>query len=246
MTRNARGRAPQNTGGNREVEPTVGKRITPSKSTGKQRSATRTRAVQIGAICFVLLLLAATLVGCAKYNGDQAAFCAGLKQAPSFASLSTKVNDGTDAQAAEQLRAAAVTFRGLEKAAPRSIRVKVSTLGDSAERIAKGIESGNHMQVPMVSVVQADGSVSAFPVAGFASQQRMGVFYDEFVRHPGTVRAMYSLAHYATNTCGLNDGDVNLGVMGYGPTGEVDSGTFGVPTESMPVEPTPNTVKPGG
>ena len=115
----------------------------------------------------VALLLVAMLVGCAPHNGDRATFCRRLAQAPSFASLSEVVNQGSDAEAAAKMRKGAATFRSLERVAPRSIRKDVAALGDSAERIARHLASGSDSERSAVTYVASDGRVIALPIVRF-------------------------------------------------------------------------------
>lgn len=244
--RTGQGRRPASAGGPDE---TLGKRITPKSEQDKRSGAsTRTKAVRIGAVVFLVLMVVAMSVGCARFDGDRAAFCANYVKVPTFMELAAKANDGTPAQAAAAMREGADEFRGLERLAPRTIRDTVARLGDSAERIAEALDdpTGGESMIPVES---ADGSVTMVPIHDSESQMRLGVFYDEMQQHHGTVSAVYSLMNYARNDCGLSDENLDLGMAGFGPSfdgggvfGGTDSGFgFGDPGSSPVIAPPATT-----
>jgi hypothetical protein len=212
--------------------------------------------VQIAAIAFAVLLIVAMAVGCAKYDGDQAAFCAQLDDVPSFMQLSAKVSTGSATQAAATMKGAAGEFRTLERLAPRSIRATVAALGDAAERIEANLasESGG---AEYVTLQNDDGSTTRIPITTSPSQARLGVFYDEMQNHHGTVSAVYALMTYGRDTCGITEGALDLGMFGYGPSaGFGDGGPVTVPglqtpnrtpgQDPAPVEPSPGSDPTGG
>ena len=177
--------------------------------------------MRIAAIVFVVLLLISMAVGCAKYDGDQAAFCAELDEVPSFMELSALAGTGTDAEAAATMDDAAEQFRGLERLAPRSIRHTVAALGDAVQRIGAKLADGSQT-TRYLTIYEDDGSFSEIPLTTSQGQARIGVFYDEMQNHSGTVSAVYSLMTYAKDDCGITDHDLDLGMFGYGPTGSFD------------------------
>lgn len=201
--------------------------------------------MQVAAIAFVVLLLVAMAVGCAKYDGDKAAFCTQLDDVPSFMTLAGRVSGGTDAEAAAQMRAAAAQFRELERVAPRSIRHTVAALGDAAERIESAIV--NPRQSRQVVTVQAgDGSIAQIPIRTTPSQVRLDAFYQEMQNHHGTVSAVYSMTAYAEKDCEITDHQLDLGLFGYGPESTMDPG-FGEggilgphPSDQLPPSEYPN------
>lgn len=173
----------------------------------------RSRWVRIAAIVFVALILVAFAMGCAPYNGDKAAFCAELRQAPSFAELSAQVEDGSDEEAAATMRRAAEGFRAMEREAPRGIRPTVARLGNSADRIAAELAPGKrHDEV--IQLYQDDGTVTRIEIPADAS--RIDTFHRELANHQGTLTAVYEMMTYARDQCGIVDQDVDLGMVGYG------------------------------
>jgi len=250
----ARGRPSGAKGSKKATSTTGGSRITtPGAGADEHRPTRRTRGVQIAAIAFVVLLLVAMAVGCAKYDGDQAAFCRQLDDVPSFMELAGKVSGGTDDQAAATMRSAADEFRALERVAPRSIRHTVAALGDAAERIESDLGEGSRGDRYVV-VANDQGGTLRIPVETSLSQERLSAFYDEMQNHHGTVSAVYTLMSYARNDCGISDHELDLGMFGYGPSegigrdvggsggldgsgglgGIGDPGSFGVPAEPSP------------
>ncbi len=185
----------------------------------------------------VAVLLVAMLVSCAAHNGDRATFCRRLAQAPSFASLSEVVNQGSDAEAAAKMREGAATFRSLERVAPRSIREDVAALGDSAERIARHLASGADSERTAVTYVASDGRLVALPSFGSVSQARIGIFYDEMQHHHGTPSAMIALSTYARNECGLAGRRIDLGIDGYGSPSELGPDRGNVPQPTTVIAP---------
>ncbi len=186
--------------------------------------------MQVAAIAFVVILIVAMAVGCAKYDGDQVAFCDQLDDVPSFMQLAAQVNSGTDEQAAATMQAAAEEFRSLERVAPRSIRAKVAALGDAAERIESNIGPGGH-STQYAAIGSDPGAVPPVPLTS-ESQMRLGAFYDEMQNHHGTVTAVYSLMSYAAKDCGISNESLDLGMFGYGPSQDFGTdfggtGTFG-------------------
>ena len=171
--------------------------------------------------CAMVLFAASVLGGCAKFNGDKAAFCAQLPSAPSFTALVGTVMTSTPDKAATALDAAAAKYRLLERTAPRSIRTDVSALGDSAERIAAELRTPDNRRAyqsrldsqhdldrqlaPNTTVPGAlpgPGVTTYVPSYGpFNSEYQ--IFTAEFSNHPGTVRAGSSLTNYATKDCGI-------------------------------------------
>ncbi len=203
--------------------------------------------MQVAAIAFVVILIVAMAVGCAKYDGDQAAFCDQLGDVPSFMQLAARVNSGTDEQAAATMQAAAEQFRSLERVAPRSIRVEVAALGDAAERIESHIGPGGDSS-QYADTGNEPGAAPQVPLT-FESQFRLGAFYDEMQNHHGTVTAVYSLMSYATKDCGISDASLDLGMFGYGPSENFGSdfggtGTFvdpgGTGSVGVPAVPEPD------
>lgn len=213
-------------------ETTVGRRVTPKSDDADRRGARRGRLVRVAAIAFAVLLVVAMAVGCAKYDGDQAAFCAQLEEVPTFMELSAKVNAGSDTEAAATMKEASEQFRALERVAPRSIRDTVAKLGDSAERIEANIGSGSE-STQYVTLQNDDGTTQQIPITTSSSQARLGVFYDEMENHHGTVSALYSLMSYGRDDCGITDHELDLGMFGYGPSEAFGSG-FGTDDDRGP------------
>lgn len=255
MTRSASGHGPRTrsgmgSGSGRGAKRSAPSAAEPSNPGGSRVTAPggaegpggrRTLLVRVAVIAFVALLLAAMLVGCAKYDGDRAAFCAQLPKVPSFAQLSVEANSGTRDQAAASMRRGAAQFRALERIAPRTVRHTVASLGDSAERIAARLE--RPVRTEFVEIGNADGSITKVPVASSESQSRIGVFYDEMQAHRGTVSAVYSLMKYARDDCGITDSRLDLGLFGFdgSDTGIVGFGGDGVPLEpEVTVAPNPS------
>lgn len=232
MTRSRSGRAPGSDGRRDQRgserrrdsatdDRTTGGRVTPK---GEQtRASRRSWLVRIAAIVFVVLLLISMAVGCAKYDGDQAAFCAELDEVPSFMELSARAGTGTDAEAAATMDDAADQFRGLERLAPRSIRHTVAALGDAAQRIGAKLADGSQT-TQYLTIYEDDGSFTEIPLTTSQGQARIGIFYEEMQNHSGTVSAVYSLMNYARDDCGITDEDLDLGMFGYGPAGSFDDG----------------------
>ncbi len=169
--------------------------------------------MRIAALVFVALVLLAFVIGCAPYDGDEAAFCDELQQVPSFAELSVQVEDGTDAQAEAAMRTAAGQFRALERVAPRTIRHTVASLGDSADRIAHDLAPGAD-RTQVLEIPRDDGGFEEITIP--VDTSRIGVFYNELTEHRGTIGAAYEMATYAHDECGFTDDRVNLGMPGYG------------------------------
>ena len=183
-------------------------------------------AASVATVGSAMVFVAASLLGgCAKFNGDKAAFCAQLPSAPSFTTLAGTVITASPAKAAASLDAAAVQYRLLERTAPRSIRTDVSALGDSAERIAAELRSPDHRRgyrsrhnarraleqqlastttVPGVApgALPSTGGVPYNPDYGPFNAEYQ-IFVAEFSNHPGTVRAASSLTNYAVKDCGI-------------------------------------------
>lgn len=234
----------------------------------------RTPVIRVAALAFVVLLVVAMFVGCAKFDGDKAEFCRLLPKAPSFQSLALKASSGSVSDASQSMKGAAAEFRSLEQSAPRSIRSEVAALGDSAERIARRLDDLKSNNPP--SAVSEYHLSSVVPGVS-APDGRIGIFYDEFTAHPGTARAAAQLLSYAQNDCGLDNLDSSLGLYGYNtyPGGETGGGTgpFGggqpqssvypggtaptvtlappvstpsVPGASRPSVPAPTTIAPSG
>lgn len=185
--------------------------------------------VRLAILVAVAVVLVVMLVGCARYDGDQAAFCAQLRRAPSFMELSAQANRGDEAQAAASMRSAAAQFRSMERVAPRKIRHTVSALGDAAERIAANLEP-HTAKTQVVVVQQDDGTVRRIRVPSSQSQRRLEVFYTEMQNHHGTISAMYALTTYARDRCGFTDRLLDLGMAGYGPSA-LDGPDVSVPAQ---------------
>lgn len=215
---------------------------------------TRGRLGRGVAAALVAAISCAALNGCAQHNGDQAAFCQQLPDAPTFESLMTAVAQGTDAQAVAKLDAAARTYRSLEQVAPRSIRPTVARLGDTAERISHNLDRGARGPAPMIEVRRGDGTVLRVPSSTNEQTQRETFFYQEFRNHPSVARSAVELLTYAHDDCGITSGISYLGLNGY--QGSFDStgvdGLFGggtgtsgvVPGQGQPVPttlPSPST-----
>ncbi|MBS1848279.1 MAG: hypothetical protein JST73_08360 [Actinobacteria bacterium] len=177
------------------------------------------------AVVVIVLVMVAMFVGCAKYDGDQAAFCAQLKTAPSFMHLAGEVGDGSAAHASAVVGAGAKQFRSLERVAPRSIRANVAALGDAAERISHRLAHGTP-EPTIVRIVGPDGTHRMAPIDQTVSQERLGAFYVEMQSHHGTLSAVYSLSTYATAHCGMTENQLDLGMAGFGPSGPSTNGTF--------------------
>lgn len=195
--------------------------------------------IRAAALAFVVILVVALFVGCAKYDGDQAEFCQLLPKAPSFQSLALATTTGTTQDAAQKMRDAARDFRSLEQSAPRSIRAKVAALGDSAERIARRFTNPS-LQDSYAAGYGYDNNGNYLPEKRSKSAVRMGVFYSEFSAHPGTTNAAIELLVYAQKDCGIENLGSTLGLNGYGvydgpsPYGSDDSGgNLPAPTPSV-------------
>lgn len=215
-------------------------RVTPrAEGAASGKKAGRSLALRIAVVAFVVVIMAALFVGCARYDGDRAAFCAQLGDTPSFMELSAKANSGTRAQATRTMEKAASEFRALERTAPRSIRHTVAALGDSAERIAQDL-APEHASQRLVTVIEQDGTTRQIPVDVSESQERLGVFYTELQNHHGTPKAIYSLMNYARTDCGITDRTFDLGMAGLGATqpGIKDFGSMGDPWSSPFGDPT--------
>ena len=213
--------------------------------------------IRAAALVFVVLLIGAMFLGCAKFDGDQAEFCRLLPKAPSFQSLMLTASIGTDKHASQTMSDAARDFRSLEQSAPRSIRAKVAALGDSAERISRRLADPSSQDSYGVAF-QYDAAGTHVPMQTRVAADRTGVFYSEFSAHPGTAAAAYSLLAYAQVDCGIKDLDSTLGLNGYGsydsysPYGTViDGGNKPAPTPSdgsqngVTVIPPASTAPPG-
>jgi hypothetical protein len=169
-------------------------------------------------LAFVVILIVAMFVGCAKYDGDKAAFCRLLPQAPSFQSLLVKTSAGSDQSASQTMRDAARDFRSLEQSAPRSIRAKVAALGDSAERIGRQLADPSSQDLGY-TFYDDGGRVTRIPQERPVSARRTEAFYREFTAHPGTANAAIEMLTYAQKDCGIEHLDSTLGLNGYGPIG---------------------------
>jgi hypothetical protein len=192
--------------------------------------------IRAAALVFVIILIVAMFVGCAKYDGDKATFCRRLPEAPSFQSLLFKTSTGSSRAAAQTMRDAARDFRALEQSAPRSIRAKVAALGDSAERIGRQL-ADPRSQDGGVTVYGEGGRVVRIPQERPMSSIRTEAFYREFSAHPGTANAAIAMLTYAQKDCGIENLDSTLGLNGYGPIdtytpygGTIDGGGFGSST----------------
>ncbi len=224
MTRSRSGRAPGSDpgpgrGGRRHSDGRARKRPEGSESTSRRVTVPdetarggrrRSRWVQVAAIVFVVLLVVSMSLGCARYDGDQAAFCDQLDEVPSFAKLALVTAAGTDAEARGTMAEAADDFRGLERLAPRSIRHHVAALGDAAQRIEAELDPDRVAVEPWAT--SWSGGAPSQP----GTQHRFVVFYDEMQNHRGTVEAVYSLQRYASADCGFTEDDLDLGLFGYG------------------------------
>lgn len=198
----------------RSPDPQTSSRVTPkAPSNTSVPGKTRSRAVRIAAVAFVALMLLAFVIGCAPYDGDKAAFCADLQRVPSFAELSEQVEGGTDAQAEATLRGAAGEFRAMERQAPRTIRYTVAALGDAADRIAHDLAPGNQ-PTQVFSVPRDDGTSTEVEIP--LDSNRIGAFYRELQDHRGTMSAVYDMATYAREDCGIGGEAVDLGMVGFG------------------------------
>ena len=207
--------------------------------------------IRAAALAFVVILIVAMFVGCAKYDGDKAAFCRQLPKAPSFQALLITTSTGTSQDAAEKMRGAARDFRSLEQSAPRSIRAKVAALGDSAERIGRRLADPPSQD--NVLTMYGDGQqVAPVPTERPISASRTGVFYNEFSAHPGTASAAIAMLTYAQDDCGIKDLNTTLGLNGYGSPvvdlpglGGYDPGPTGGYGGSVTIPaPQPSTVPP--
>lgn len=172
--------------------------------------------IRAAALAFVVVLIVAMFVGCAKYDGDKATFCRRLPEAPSFQSLLVKASTGSNQAAAQTMRDAARDFRALEQSAPRSIRSDVAHLGDSAERIGRQL-ADPRSQVQDHTIYASDGRVVRVPDGRTVSDIRTGAFYREFSAHPGTASAAVAMLTYAQKDCGIENLGSTLGLNGYGP-----------------------------
>lgn len=195
--------------------------------------------MRIAAITFAILLVVSMAVGCAKYDGDQTAFCAQLEEVPTFMQLSAKVNAGSDTEAAATMKEASEQFRALERVAPRSIRDTVANLGDSAERIEANIGSGSE-STQYVTLQNDDGTTRRIPITTSSSQARLGAFYDEMENHHGTVTALYSLMSYGRDDCGITDHELDFGMFGYGTSASFGSDSGDDGSGAVPGIPVPN------
>ncbi len=167
------------------------------------------------ASCGALLLTTSLVAGCAKFDGDKAKFCAELPKAPSFMSIALQTMTGSADKAADQLDDAAAQFRSLEHLAPRTIRVKVSTIGDATERLAFRFRKD---QPPPLSIEDYGNSLSSddYEALSGSWNQRQNLFLDELTYHPSVGAAAASLMTYASDECGIEDPQNPLGMFGSG------------------------------
>lgn len=178
------------------------------------------------------------LGGCAKYNGDQTAFCAQLPSAPSFSKLGQQISGGTDAQAAAKVDAAAAKYRSLERRAPRSIRPSVAAIGDSATRIADKLRKphGNVVTWNPSPNGNGQGTIEQVPPNSRGSYDwtRQTILSNEFNAHRGLYQSISRLETYGVKSCGLDSTDSLFGLYQRyiptpnGPTGDPlgNGGTF--------------------
>lgn len=218
------------------------------------------------AIVCAVVLSASALAGCAKYNGDQAAFCAMLPSAPSFGQLALKMASNTPAQAADAFDDAAVRFRAMERTAPRTIRAKIAALGDSAERLADQLRSPETAR----QLRSEESAATTLPFSGnplqsqspygYSSQSQVSGPYqlllNEFANHPGTMDAARSLAAFAENKCDITSKDDPYSVYGvpqsdpgtpYGQQPDLSDPNpqYTVPGQTVPGQTVPSQPVPG-
>lgn len=185
-----------------------------------------TAAATAGAMVIITSML---LGGCAKYNGDKAAFCAKLPSAPSFSSLGQQIAGGTDAQATAKIDAAVEQFRSLERLAPRSIRPSVAALGDSAARIADKLRAPHGTIATWTASPDGNGrgTVERNPsnAGGSNDWTRQQILSNEFNAHRGLYQSISRLETYGVKTCGLDSTNTLFGLYQQyfpqenGPTG---------------------------
>lgn len=178
------------------------------------------RGKRRGTLLAATLVLTASIVGgCAKYNGDKAAFCAALPKAPTFMDIGVTMMVGDADAAADSLDAISDRFRALERTAPRGIRYRVSSLGDVSERLAATIRD---QQMP------AFGSptwVEQGPDQSFDDwSPRQDALMNEVMNHPSVGEAAQALMTYSERNCGIENPENLLGTYGQGYFGSSDGG----------------------
>lgn len=166
------------------------------------------------AVAATVVMAAGGITGCAKYDGDQAAFCKLLPAAPTFMDIGLQTMQGTADEAADKLDETSAAFRELERVAPRDIRAKVAALGDASERLASRIRKE---QLPATGTPPwadpSDVDVEAVdPSAGWSPRQ--DALMNEILGHPSVGEAATALFNYSSDTCDIADPQNLLGTYG--------------------------------
>ena len=128
----------------------------------------------------VLVVTAAATSGCARAHGSKEAFCEQLRKTPAIATALAGYPSGDGSSYVEQLREARQAFGALQRAAPRSIRADVGSVGELVDEIVKAIEK--HPDEP----------------TAVASQLRM-----DMLSAPSSAKAALNVGNYATKECGV-------------------------------------------
>lgn len=140
---------------------------------------------RVATIVVTLVVVAAGVSGCAKAHGSREAFCEQLRKTPALATALAGYPSGDAATYAKQLRQARQAFGDLQKAAPRSIRADVGSVGELVNDIVKAIEQ--HPDDP----------------AGVASALRM-----RMMSSPSAAKAAVNVGNYASKECGIKLGSL--------------------------------------
>ena len=127
-----------------------------------------------------LVVTAVATSGCAKAHGSKEAFCTQLRKTPAIATALAGYPSGDASSYVEQLHEARDAFGELQKAAPRSIRADVGSVGALVDDIVRAIEKN------------PDDPTAV------AGQLRM-----QMLSSPSSAKSALNVGNYATKECGV-------------------------------------------